>query len=56
MHMLQLMSANAVVNWFVCACCCRGGMIQTNEQYEFVHQTLVLFEAELADERSTAAD
>ncbi len=27
--------------------CFRGGMVQTNEQYEFVHQVLCLYEREL---------
>ena len=27
----------------------RGGMVQTNEQYEFVHQALSLYERELPD-------
>ncbi len=27
----------------------RGGMVQTNEQYEFVHQALCLYERELPD-------
>lgn len=31
-------------------CLCRGGMIQTGEQYEFVHHALSLYEARLSAE------
>lgn len=33
--------------------CCRGGMVQTNEQYEFIHQALGLYEKELLLEKSS---
>jgi receptor-type tyrosine-protein phosphatase R len=34
----------------------RGGMIQTNEQYEFVHRALLLYEQELEKRRTEGTD
>lgn len=34
----------------VSVCLCRGGMIQTGEQYEFVHHALSLYESRLSAE------
>lgn len=30
---------------------CRGGMIQTSEQYQFLHHTLALYAAQLPEAR-----
>lgn len=34
----------------VCTRCFRGGMVQTAEQYEFIHRALALFERSLPDQ------
>lgn len=36
----------------LCACPHRGGMIQTAEQYQFLHDTLALYAAQLPGEPS----
>lgn len=35
---------------------CRGGTIQTHEQYEFIHQALCEYEKELAEPEQTTVN